>query len=96
MSTRSSPHKVKSQPALNELKSILKQVVAYAEPDPSIVCGTCYTISCEEGAGLMWNKVPKQMAAQELGFLSIPAVDKLDTALFKQVWYHIVRQFVYL
>ena len=84
--SRGSPHKSKGQ-ALSELKDVLKHVVAYAEPDPSVVCGTCYAISCEEVAGLTWKPVPKLMASQELGFLSIPAVDELEAALFKQVWY---------
>ena len=78
--SRSSPHKSKSQ-ALSELKDVLKQVVAYAEPDPNIVCGMCYTISCEK-AGLTWKPVPKLMASQEF---CIPAVDELKEVLFEQV-----------
>ena len=71
--------------ALSELKGALKQVISHFEADPNMVLGNCYLTSSEEGHGLVSRSVPKKVVALELSFLSTPAVERLESSLFRKV-----------
>ena len=71
--------------ALSELKGALKQVIPHFEANPNVVLGNCCLTSSEEGHGLVSRPVPKKAVALELSFLSMPAVDRLETSLFRKV-----------
>lgn len=69
--------------ALIEVQSVLRELVRVpiANANASVVCGTCYTMSCEKGSGLTWKaRVPNE----ELG-LRADTIEKLEITLFKQV-----------
>ena len=67
--------------ALNEVKSVLRELAPIVNASASVVCGTCYTISCEEGAGLAWKA---KLPAEKLG-LGADMIEKFETTLFEQV-----------
>ena len=50
-----------------------------------MVLGNCYLTSSEEGHGLVSRSVPKKVVALELSFLSTPAVERLESSLFRKV-----------
>ena len=74
-----------TEDALSELKGALKQVISHFEADPNVVLGNCYLTSSEESYGLVSRPVPKKIVALELSFLSTPAVERLETSLFRKV-----------
>ena len=74
-----------TEKALSELKGALKQVIPYFEADPNVVLGNCYLTSSEEGHGLVSRSVPKKVVAVELSLPGMPAVDRLETSLFRKV-----------
>lgn len=74
-----------TEKALSELKGALKQVIPHFEADPNVVLGNCFLTSSEEGHGLISRPVPKKVVAVELSLPGIPAVDRLETSLFRKV-----------
>ena len=76
---------VVTEKALSELKGALKQVIPHFEADPNVVLGKCYLTSSEEGHGLISRPVPKKVVAVELSLPGMPAVDRLETSLFRKV-----------
>ena len=74
-----------TEKALSELKGALKEVIPHFEADPNVVLGKCYLTSSSEGHGLISRSVPKKVVAVELSLHGIPAVDRLETSLFRKV-----------